>query len=239
MEKPSKFRIIITCEHATNAVPPEYKPLYAGAEEILNSHRGWDPGAFSLASELAHELGTPLFSYPYTRLLIEPNRSAGHLKLFSEFSKSLSTTEKSVLMDEYYLPYRNRVENEIGKHISKGKLVLHLSVHSFTPELDGALRNFEIGILYDPKRSSEKAFSSNLKQRLCFLLPDYRVCMNRPYLGSSDGFTTALRRQFRATDYLGIELEVNQKLLSDLLNTQTRFTDIVARSVRDAMAMIP
>jgi len=35
--------------------------------------------------------------------------------------------------------------------------------------------------------------------------------MNRPYLGSSDGHTTSLRKEFGGESYLGIEIEVNQK----------------------------
>jgi len=35
--------------------------------------------------------------------------------------------------------------------------------------------------------------------------------MNRPYLGTSDGHTTSLRKEFRDESYLGIEIEVNQK----------------------------
>lgn len=231
MENHSNLNILITCEHASNAVPPEYKTLFSGAEDILNSHRGWDPGAFNLASELAKKLNAPLFSYPYTRLLIEPNRSIGHPKLFSEFSKSFSQTGKSKLMDQFYLPYRSRVKNEIRKLISKGKQVLHLSVHSFTPELDGALRNIEIGILYDPKRKSEKTFSHNWKQNLRIHIPNIKACMNRPYKGSSDGFTTALRKQFRETDYMGIELEVNQKnVLSE------KIPELIATSIREIIS---
>jgi hypothetical protein len=36
--------------------------------------------------------------------------------------------------------------------------------------------------------------------------------MNYPYLGKADGFTTSLRHQFQER-YIGIELELNQKLL--------------------------
>lgn len=38
--------------------------------------------------------------------------------------------------------------------------------------------------------------------------------MNYPYLGKSDGFTTSLRKQF-PFQYIGIELEINQKSLQN------------------------
>ncbi len=42
------------------------------------------------------------------------------------------------------------------KLISKGEKIIHISVHSFTPVLKNKIRNADIGILYNPKRSIEK-----------------------------------------------------------------------------------
>jgi predicted N-formylglutamate amidohydrolase len=88
--------------------------------------------------------------------------------------------------------------------------VVHVSVHSFTPELDGDVRNADIGLLYDPKRKHEKAFCERWRTELLRRAPGLRVRMNYPYTGTSDGFTTALRRIF-PKGYCGIELEVNQR----------------------------
>jgi hypothetical protein len=43
----------------------------------------------------------------------------------------------------------------------------------------------------------------------------YHVRFNYPYRGVNDGFTTANRRVFAPQEYLGVEIEVNQKLLLD------------------------
>jgi hypothetical protein len=40
-----------------------------------------------------------------------------------------------------------------------------------------------------------------------------RVRMNAPYRGTSDGFTTQLRRRYAATRYWAFEIETNQALL--------------------------
>jgi hypothetical protein len=45
-------------------------------------------------------------------------------------------------------------------------------------------------------------------------LPDQRIRMNYPYLGKADGFTTSLRQEFQE-QYIGIELELNQKLFAE------------------------
>lgn len=200
--------ILLTCEHAGNKIPQEFKDLFAGAEDILNSHRGWDPGAIKLTEALSELSRLPLISYPFSRLLIEPNRSEHHPKLFSEFTKSLSKDAKSDLLNNYYRPHRKRISDEIYGLISQNMRVLHIGVHTFTPELNGKLREFDIGILYDPSRIQEKVFAKkwgkNLQKR-------FRVRMNQPYKGKADGLITSLRKLFSDEVYMGVELEVNQK----------------------------
>ncbi len=44
---------------------------------------------------------------------------------------------------------------------------------------------------------------------------DLKVRRNYPYTGKSDGFTAYLRRRFPADVYVGIELEINQKHVSN------------------------
>jgi hypothetical protein len=59
----------------------------------------------------------------------------------------------------------------------------------------------------------EKAVATSWIWTLGLEAPGLRVRRNYPYRGVADGFTTALRRRFPADLYLGIELEVNQRLL--------------------------
>src|SRR5690606_12600429 len=93
-------------------------------------------------------------------------------------------------------------------------LVVHLSCHSFTPELNGLVRNADIGILYNPKNLTEKLFAISLKRQINQLEPSLKVRFNYPYLGTSDGFTVYLRHKFKE-HYAGIELEVNQKFMEN------------------------
>ena len=212
MELLSSPEFIISCEHAGNKVPPEYKSVFEGADEILDSHRGWDPGSLELAQILAEETGSELFTYTFTRLFIEINRSIGHPKLFSEFTRSLSTSEREAVIDKYYWPHRNKIIEAIKRNTLQNRPTIHISVHTFTPILEGKERDFEVGLLYDPKRILEKDVCQTWKSQINEILPDFRVRMNQPYKGASDGFTTFLRKIFEKKWYLGIELEVNQKL---------------------------
>ena len=201
--------LLLTCEHAGNNIPAKFQHYFTGADEVLNSHRGWDPGAAELAECISERVQVSLISYPISRLLIEPNRSERHPKLFSEFTKNLSEEDKTDLLNNYYRPHRKMVTDEIYKKISEHKRVLHVGVHTFTPDLNGRLREFDIGLLYDPSRIPERSLAEEWKRNIS---PRFRVRMNQPYKGKADGLITALRKLFSEEVYLGIELEVNHKL---------------------------
>lgn len=202
--------LLISCEHAGNEVPDLYTTLFSGAEDVLASHRGWDPGALEVAQSLAEPLQVQLFSMPVTRLLIEMNRSLENPQLFSEFSKGLAEAEKTKLIDQYYFPYRNSIEKAIEK---TSALVIHLSIHSFTPVLNGEVRQVDVGLLFDPDRKYELPFCSLLKSNLGRELTELTIKFNEPYKGTDDGLTTSLRKKFPDHKYLGIEIEINQKFV--------------------------
>jgi predicted N-formylglutamate amidohydrolase len=234
----SRHNLLITCEHASNRVPEPYRHLFDGAADVLKSHRGWDPGAIRCAEILSSRLGAPLIDYPWTRLLIEPNRSQGHRKLYSEFTRNLPPEEKDQILKSHYLPYRERVEQKLAAQLTKGKPVVHLSVHTFVPELDGIERTADAGLLFDPGREQEKSFCKNWKRALNDQLPEFRIRMNYPYRGRDDGFTTALRKKFANQSYLGIELEINQKWIDPTKekwsNISTRIADSLAAALASA-----
>ena len=121
-------------------------------------------------------------------------------------------TSKTKLLGQYYFPYRDPVEKQISSLIGKGEKLLHFSVHTFTPSLNDEIRNTDIGLLYDPARSAEKEFCINFKRNLRDQNPGLKIRFNYPYLGKADGFTTYLRKIF-PENYIGIELEVNQKFV--------------------------
>ena len=205
--------LILTCEHAGNEIPEAYASYFSRAEAVLKTHRGYDPGALDLFRELS-ALAIFQQEYMISRLLVEPNRSLGHEQLFSEYTAQLQETQKEKILHEFYLPYRNYIESRIGDLISGGKEVLHISVHTFTPELNGETRNADIGILFDPARKGEEEFSKMFQKCLFQQDSNLKVRFNYPYLGVDDGFTTYLRERF-PKQYLGIELEVNQKFVKN------------------------
>ena len=204
------MNLIVTCEHAGNQVPENYSHIFADVQDVLNSHQGWDPGALEIARFVATECSAPLFSCETTRLLIETNRSLHSHQLYSRYSRKLYETDHDFILQQYYYPHRNSVEDVIAK---VSKPALHLSIHSFTPVLNGDTRNVDVGILFDPDRKGESDFCKQLFDGLEQTLPFLVIKFNEPYKGTDDGFTTYLRTKFSDDEYLGIEIEVNQKFL--------------------------
>ena len=202
---------LITCEHGGSRVPERYRCLFAGHEELLRTHRGYDPGALALARQLAGALDAPLFLSTVSRLVIDLNRSVGHPRLYSEATRPAPPAVRREILLRHYLPYRARVEDWIAKQVGQGRRVVHISSHSFTPVLAGEVRNADVGLLYDPARRGEAELCRRWRAALKGAAGDLRVWLNYPYTGRSDGFTAWLRRRHAADRYLGIELEVNQR----------------------------
>lgn len=207
--------LFLSCEHGGNRVPRALRHLFAGHASTLDSHRGYDRGALNVARHLSKALDAPLVSATTSRLVVDLNRSCGRRDLYSEFTRQLTAAERAALLDRYYLPYRRAVAEQIEALHMRKSFVIHISVHSFTPVLDGKRRQADIGLLYDPARHSEVAFVARWLAALRQAMPDARLRRNYPYKGASDGLTTALRREWDDSSYAGIELEINQTLFDD------------------------
>jgi predicted N-formylglutamate amidohydrolase len=202
---------LITCEHGGRKVPARYARFFRSAQSALDSHRGYDPGALDLAQRIAQRLRAPLHFSTTTRLLVDLNRSLGHPSLHSEFVRPLDASGKQAILRDHYEPYRSAVEHEIASRVKKGHQVQHLSIHSFTPAMNGQIRNADVAVLYDPRRPLETALADRWLKRIDEHFPGLRLRRNYPYRGTSDGFTTHLRRIHPPAKYLGLELEVNQQ----------------------------
>ena len=205
------WSVLITCEHGGNDVPWEFKGLFRGHEALLESHRGWDPGTLHLASRMSSALGAPLLPATVTRLLVDLNRSPDNPEVFSEVTGPLPHMERQRLLEHYHRPHWDAVRRAIERGVDERGCVLHFGVHSFTPVLHGDRRRADVAFLYNPEREEERGLADISVSSLALMLPEHVVLHNDPYRGDADGLTTAMRREFDESQYLGIEIEVNQR----------------------------
>jgi predicted N-formylglutamate amidohydrolase len=203
--------LVITCEHGGNRIPGQYRDLFNDNQILLGSHRGFDPGALSMAKDLAAAFTAPLVASTVSRLLVDLNRSVGHPHLHYEAIRKQPAKVKDSILKQYYQPYRTQAEHLVRQAIADQGQVIHLSSHSFTPELDGKVRTADIGLLYDPARPFEVALCEQWKLALKAYAPELTVRRNYPYEGKGDGLTKGFRQRLPPGTYTGIELEVNQK----------------------------
>ncbi len=192
-------------------MPARYAHLFAGAAGVLDSHRGLDYGALEVARAFGRRLGVAPFTATTTRLVVDLNRSSYHRNVFSEYTRALTDGERAAAMAAHYWPYRNAVEAVVEDAVATGRAVLHVSSHSFTPVLRGAVRHCDLGFLYDPARRGEVRFIDAWYESVRAAAPDLVLRRNYPYRGTSDALVTHLRRRHGDRAYAGVELEVNQK----------------------------
>ena len=207
------MKLMLTCEHASNRLPAAIKK--AVPADVLKTHRAYDIGALLVFRKLVR-FAKPEFHCEgkFSRLFVDLNRTITNKSAFSEYYEALESRDKAAVekaraqATAYWKEYRDNVEKFVVNN--KGTEIVHLGIHSFTPVLNGKVRNTDIGILYDPARPQERAYANVIKDEIKRLYPAMKVRFNYPYKGSSDGLTTTLRKKF-GPRYVGIEIEINQK----------------------------
>jgi predicted N-formylglutamate amidohydrolase len=204
---------LITCEHGGNRIPAPYRQWFREWGEPLESHRGYDPGALVMARALAQSFSAPLVISTVSRLLVDLNRSPGNPRVFSEATRGAPAKLREDIVGRHYLPYRTKIEHLVRQAVARGRRVIHISSHSFTPELHGKVRRADVGLLSDPARTGEVALCARWKAALAAIAPHLSVRRNYPYAGKGDGLTAYLRRHFPQRTYVGIELEINQRIV--------------------------
>ena len=227
---------IITCEHGGNRIPAPYRGLFRGQRALLDSHRGYDAGALVMAKALARACRAPLVASTTSRLLIDLNRSIGHPQLFSVATRGAPAETRAQIVEQHYRPYRGQVERLVTQAVSRGHRVIHISSHSFTAELGGRVRVADVGLLYNPGRRAEAEVCARWKESLTVSAPELRVRRNYPYAGKADGLTSHLRLRFAESDYVGIELELNQSIVFAAGRRWTALRRVLIDSLRMACA---
>lgn len=216
MSRAAPLRLLITCEHASAAVPTELHDLGLPAA-VRRSHRSWDPGALPIAEELAGAFAVPLVAGRWSRLVADLNRSTDHPRViaaridgvFVPGNVGLSATARRERLATFWRPYRDELL-AYARRQRRGGVLLHLSIHSFTERLGRVERTNDLGLLFDPARPAERRFCTGLRAAL--RPSGLSVRFNFPYFGHTDGVTTWLRSVFPSDRYLGIEIECNQRL---------------------------
>lgn len=182
-------RWLITCDHATNRVPPEVNDGCLGiAGADMQRHIAWDPGAAAVAEALGARLESPVICADFSRLVIDPNRGEDDptlvMKLYDGTiipgNRHVDAAEVERRKGLLYRPYHTA----LARVASRRPDTVIVAIHSFTPCLRGrAPRPWQIGVLHSH-------VDSRLSRRLIDRLrreADLTVGDNQPYNGHLPG----------------------------------------------------
>ena len=181
--------LILLCDHAGNAIPPEYGTLGLPPAQ-LERHIAYDIGAAGVTRRLAAALGAPALLTRYSRLLIDPNRGADDPTLIMRLSdgavipgnRRLDEAERERRARLYYAPYHRAIAGVIDQCLASGAPPLVLSIHSFTESWKETPRPWHVGVLWD----RDQRFARPLLDAL-YAEGDLIVGDNEPYSGQLEG----------------------------------------------------
>ena len=207
--------IVLTCEHASRALPRGMTPRGSAERAVLASHWGWDIGAWDLTRRLARRLDASAVGGAWSRLVVDLNRPIGDPTLIRPETESVllswnaritpAEVERRALA--FHVPYHAAINLMVIRRIARGVRPVLFAVHSFTPLYDGRHRDFDVGVLFDRCRSSAIRLAEGLKES------GLRVRYNEPYSGLA-GMMYAIHRHGTHHGLPCLELEVNQDLLA-------------------------
>lgn len=223
--------LLLLCDHAGNAFPPEYGTLGL-PESQLKRHIAYDIGAAEITRQLSAVLGVPAVMTRYSRLLIDPNRGEDDPTLIMRLSdgaivpgnRVLTAEEREKRLRLYYRPYHEAIDRALDRCLATGVTPAILSVHSFTESWKDVSRPWHAGVLW----ASDTRLAGPLYEAL-LAEGDLIVGANEPYAGQLEGDTLWQHGTWHGLAH-GI-IEIRQDLIRDL-EGQTAWAQRLARIVR-------
>lgn len=231
-----KGRFLVTCDHASNSVPPDLGGTLGLPADDMARHIAYDVGALGVARGLAEALDSPLAWADFSRLVIDPNRGEDDPTLLMRLydgsvipgNRAADATEKQRRLDTYYRPYHEAVA---GLAAARDDTVI-IAVHSFTRQLRGRpSRPWHVGILHAWDRRLADPLIAALEDE-----PDLTVGRNQPYPGHLPG--DSIDRHALHHGRINTLIEVRNDLI-ETEQAQTHWGARLAPLIQAALTKVP
>jgi predicted N-formylglutamate amidohydrolase len=179
--------LLLVCDHASNRVPAELDGLGLDPA-LLERHIGWDIGAGPLARRLADLFDAPAVLSRFSRLVIDPNRALDHPQSIPPVSddipvpgnQGLDAAARAHRVARYFDVYHGAIEERIEAALEACVPAI-LSVHTFTPIMNGIERPWHAAVLHDDELRLAVPVLEAFRR-----YPDLLIGDNVPYTGYSD-----------------------------------------------------
>ncbi|TNE27776.1 MAG: hypothetical protein EP349_08700 [Alphaproteobacteria bacterium] len=246
---PSPFRIenpdadsrfVVICDHAGQSFPARLGQLGI-RDEDRQKHITYDIGTEEVGLYLGEKLNAVTFIAHYSRLVADVNRDPFRFDFVPEVSdhipvpgnKDMSAKELRARINEIYKPYQFALGDCLQSFLDRGDAPFLLSIHSFTPEMDGHKRPWEIGILWtDEDRAAPPMLDALRKNN-----PGLTIGDNAPYslkLHGGRDYSNTVELQARARGIPSLVVEFRQDTV-DTPEKAVKMADIFLESLLEVM----
>jgi len=208
--------VLLVCDHASCRIPEALGDM--GLDPFARRcHLAIDIGAGKLTEQLARSLGVTAVVAQYSRLVVDCNRELMDPGAFLEYgdgilvpgNRNLAQADKDARADAIYWPYHNAIDKQVQRLRALGRPPAFISIHSFTPVLNGVSRDVEMGVLWDKDERLSDVFIEEFRAA-GFLTGD-----NVPYSGKApQDFTIDHHAEEIGLPHVGIE--VRQDRIDDV-----------------------
>jgi predicted N-formylglutamate amidohydrolase len=214
-----KAPCLVLCDHAGRRVPKRLEHLGLPEHE-LRRHIGWDIGAAEVARGVAVLLDAPALLCHVSRLVIDANRRPGRADSIPAVSdgtpvpgnQEIEAAEARRRLRECFIPYHRAVARRIGRLRRRVGAPAIVSIHSFTPMLQGGWRPWQVAVLWDEDDRLAAPMLAGLRRD-----PALHVGDNEPYSGRYPvGYTIPFHARRPGLPHVTVELR------QDLIDTRPR-----------------
>lgn len=205
---------VLLGDHAGREIPRSLGDLGL-PPAAMERHIAWDIGVAGLGQRLSQALDACFIGQRFSRLVIDCNRAPQRTDAIPEVSDGVQIPGNCGLMPAdararhaaIAAPYQARIAAELDARA--GRPTTLISLHSFTPSMQGFDRPWRFGVLH----AEDSPFSLAVLAELRAAQGDGLVGDNQPYRMDDVDFTVPHHARPRGLDYL--ELEVRQDLIAD------------------------
>lgn len=225
----SRGPFLLIGDHAGWAIPAKLGDLGLPPAERAR-HIAVDIGVEELGLALAERLAAPFLRQSYSRLVIDCNRDPADPTAMPEISdgtpvpgnRGLRPLEREARIEAISAPYHRAIADALDSRADAGLPTILISLHSFTPRMNGHDRPWHFGVLHDGHADAfARAVLDRLREAAHFVTAD-----NEPYRMDTVDYTVPRHAFPRGLPYL--ELEVRQDLIGPGSDRTGGIADLLA-----------
>ena len=148
--------VLLLCDHACHFVPRALDNLGLPPAD-LERHIAYDIGILPIAKTLSDALDAPLIQTHFSRLIVDPNRQLDDATLMPEIAdgtivagnRHLAPDHVTARLETFFWPYHRTVADWVQHLRAQGPPPVVICLHSFTAEMHGRRRPWEVGVLWE------------------------------------------------------------------------------------------